>query len=87
LHGKDYDACTELALLLEEAGLTLDFDPGRNTQHACTFCGLYANTYKRLEQIGTYFDGTPLKRPVCIDCFKNLDVLRRRKDTGGACGR
>lgn len=59
-----------LGELLEAAGLKITIDPGRNNQGNCTFCGALPppRASHDLPVLGTYFNDTPLSRPVCREC-------------------
>lgn len=67
-------AIDELCALLKESGLRVTFDSGRDITKACTFCG-EREQRRTLEDIGRYFNGDMLTRPVCERC-KPLVALR-----------
>lgn len=73
------DHLLELCLLLDLAGARLSFDRGRSTRLPCTFCGAAKAPF--METIGRYLDGSPLTRPVCVECAPRIDQLKRRPKT------
>jgi hypothetical protein len=89
-------AAEDLAELLREAGVKAYFDCGNSINNPCTFCGKHppwgsaATDAERkgwsLVVLGRYFDGTPLSRPVCVDC-KGIAEKRARKQTGNDADR
>jgi hypothetical protein len=68
------DAVARLGELLAQAGLKVQFDPGNNQTHPCTFCGKPPNGVHDLRVIGNYPDGSPLSRPVCKVCSELADA-------------
>lgn len=61
------DDINNLSELLKAAGAKPTFDPGRSNTHPCTFCATTAEP-RELVDIGTYYDGSTLTRPVCTRC-------------------
>jgi len=61
------DAIEQLAELLNASGAKITFDSGRNINNPCTFCGEAKGPYKLMD-IGTYFNGNVITRPVCPGC-------------------
>jgi hypothetical protein len=65
----------ELMELLKDVKMT--FDVGRNHTHPCTFCAKPADPVHELVVIGTYITGAELSRPVCKNCMKFVEVMRK----------
>lgn len=72
-------AFDELLQLLDSCGARVTFDRGRNIQHPCTFCA--AAGPHELRDIGRYFNGNTLTRPVCGECSPLADILEAQRDT------
>lgn len=61
------DAIMQLCGALDAAGAKVTFDSGRDITKACTFCGT-KDEPRELVDIGRYFNGDMLTRPVCARC-------------------
>jgi hypothetical protein len=61
------DLTAELIAILKEVGAKVTFDSGRNFNNPCTFCGT-KDEPRELVDIGHYFNGDLLTRPVCKTC-------------------
>lgn len=75
--------CDELVELLKDCGARCTFDSGRDFTHPCTFCGR-SDESRKLVDLGIYYDGDKLTRPVCTRCEpivnQRRELARRRQD-------
>lgn len=61
-------AIDKLCELLDASGLKVTLDMGRSIYHNCFFCNKAAAPTHNLMDVGVYYNGNTITRPVCEEC-------------------